>query len=272
LSADAYFRAYLRTAGLAPAGDVVLVPGQLVRYRGEGDKSGARNCWAILHTSPDAWGVAGSWRTGQQVSWREQVRPHMTRAERRELKRQADANEAARRHATVEVQAAAREKAARLWGVARPATDAHPYLKRKGVHAYGLRQLGERLLIPARDRDGVLHTLQFIDADGTKRFLTGGRIAGCYLAIGTPGRTLLVAEGYATAASLHMATGFATAAAFSAGNLGRVAIALRCKFPSARIVICADDDAGTPGNPGLTAAKGAARAAGGLVARPKDLP
>ena len=167
------------------------------------------------------------------------------------------------------VHAEAQAKAARLWGQARPATNAHPYLQRKRIGAIGIRQLRDMLLIPARDAAGTLHTLQFISPDGSKRFLSGGRIAGCYYAMGRPAGSLLLCEGYATAATVFQATGEATAVAFIAGNLPTVARALRAKFPRLRIVVCADNDAATPGNPGLTKATEAARAVGGYVAVPR---
>ena len=125
------------------------------------------------------------------------------------------------------------------------------------------------LLVPARDLQGVLHTLQFISADGSKRFLTGGRIAGCYFAIGNPIGSLLICEGMATAATLYEATGRAVAASFSCGNMEPVARALRSKFPQLVMVLAADDDFKTPGNPGLTHATQAARAVGGFVAVPR---
>ena len=61
-----------------------------------------------------------------------------------------------------------------------------------------------------------------------------------------------MAEGFATAATVHEATGSAVAVAFNANNLKPVAIALRAKFPSLEMVICADDDHLTEGNPGIT--------------------
>jgi putative DNA primase/helicase len=57
-------------------------------------------------------------------------------------------------------------------------------------------------------RDGAeLHSLQFIEGNGEKRFLTGGRVSGCYFAIGNPneGKALCIAEGYATGATNQMA-------------------------------------------------------------------
>jgi putative DNA primase/helicase len=94
-----------------------------------------------------------------------------------------------------------------------------------------VRQLNGALVVPARDAAGVLHTLQFIGADGGKRFLSGGRIAGCYYAMGRVGNEVLVCEGFATAATVFMATGQATAAAFNCGNLQ--AVARRCAASSA---------------------------------------
>lgn len=124
--------------------------------------------------------------------------------------------------------------------------------------------LGPSLVIPLRDVVGELHSLQFIGPDGRKTFLTGGRKRGCYFAIGRPVDALCIAEGYATAASVHEATGQATACAFDAGNLEAVARALRGKFPRSRITVCADNDTGTPGNPGVRYAEAAARAVRGV--------
>ena len=119
-----------------------------------------------------------------------------------------------------------------------------------------------------RDVDGELHSLQFILPDGGKRFLTGGRKRGCYYGIGRPAGALCICEGYATAASIYEATGYATACAFDAGNLLPVAEALRAKFPRLSLVIAADNDSEAAGNPGLTAATAAARAVGAAVAVP----
>ncbi|MBL0168493.1 MAG: toprim domain-containing protein, partial [Propionivibrio sp.] len=73
---------------------------------------------------------------------------------------------------------------------------------------------------------------------------------------------------FATGASIHEATGYPVAVAFNAGNLEPVAKALRAKFPDLRLIVCADDDVGTAGNPGMTKATAAARAVGALLAVP----
>jgi putative DNA primase/helicase len=214
-------------------------------------------------------GAFGSWKTGESHNWHEVRAKPPTPEERAALRKHLQAAQAARVVEQGRVHAEAQAKAARLWGQARPATNVHPYLQRKRIGAIGIRQLRDMLLIPARDANGTLHTLQFISPDGSKRFLSGGRIAGCYYAMGRPVGSVLLCEGYSTAATVFQATGEATAVAFNAGNLPTVARALRAKFPRLRIVVCADNDAATPGNPGLTKATEAARAVGGFVAVPR---
>jgi len=97
-----------------------------------------------------------------------------------------------------------------------------------------------------------------------KRFLSGGRTAGCYWSVGPkPWDTLLVSEGMATASTLFEATGLPVAAAMNAGNLKAVALALREKYPTIRLLICADADP-----VGRQKAQEAAEAAGGTVIEP----
>ena len=260
----------MQATGLAPAKALDLVPdGKLRRYRVEGDKGGSTNGWYVLHSHPILAGAFGSWKTGESHNWHEVRAKPPTQAERDALRKHLQAAHAARVVEQARVHAEAQAKAARLWRQARPATNAHPYLQRKRIGAIGIRQLRDMLLIPARDANGALHTLQFIGPDGSKRFLSGGRIAGCYYSMGRPVDCLLLCEGYATAATVFQATGVATAAVFNCGNLMAVARALRSKFPRLRIVVCADNDAATPGNPGLTKATEAARAVGGFVAVPR---
>jgi putative DNA primase/helicase len=115
-------------------------------------------------------------------------------------------------------------------------------------------------------------SLQAIDADGGKRFSQGGRVKGCYFPIGEPADTIVIGEGYATCATIYEATGHFVIVAFNAGNLKAVAESIREAFPSARIVIAADDDRRTEQerglNPGVREAKKAAAAVNGIVAVP----
>lgn len=259
----------MRAYGLEPVkGDIVL-DGRIHRFRVVGDKAGSQNGWYVGHLIPAPAGAFGSWKAGESYTWHtSQSRKAMTPAELDEQRWQFESMRRQRAVEMARVRDEARSKAARLWGLSKPADAAHPYLVRKGVKAWGIRQLRGSLVIPVRDARGRLHTLQFIGPDGAKRFLSGGRIQACYCAIGKPADTLLLAEGYATAATLYASTGHATACAFNAGNLVHVARALRAKFPSLRIIVCADNDTQTVGNPGFTKAWEAARAVGGCVAAP----
>lgn len=264
LDAFSQFRNAIQSAGLTPPPDIEP-DGKLHRFSSNG-KKGDDSGWYVLHGDTIPAGSFGDWRTGISQSWRADIgRPlslqeegaHRTRIEAIRAEREA---EEIRRHEEAQRQAAA------IWQAAKPVTD-HPYLNRKGVSAYALRVKDGRLIVPMRD-GGVIQSLQFISADGEKRFLTGGRITGCYFSIGKPGKVLCIAEGYATGASIHEATGHAIAIAFSAGNLPPVAKAIRAKFPDLPMIVCADDDANTEGNPGLIKANEAARAVGGLLAIP----
>lgn len=260
----------MRGVGLVPLKALDLQDdGKVHRFRVEGDKAGSANGWYVLHSHPVRAGAFGSWKTSETHTWCEATSKPPTAAERAELQRHMQSMQRARAAEQQTVQQAARERAEKLWRMARPAHNDHPYLQRKKTVAIGVRQLRESLLIPLRDSLGVLHSLQFIGPDGSKRFLTGGHTRGCYFAIGRPLDSLILAEGYCTAASLYQATGRACAVAFNCGNLMAVARALRLKFPQLKIIVAADNDFATPGNPGLTKAQEAARAVRGFVALPR---
>jgi putative DNA primase/helicase len=259
----------IRAAGLAPTKELDLPDGKLVRYRVEGDKGGSTNGWAVLYSHPVMAGAFGSWKSGESHTWHAQSSKPQTPAESAALQQQIKAVQQARANEQAVVHELARSRATRLWALAKPATNAHPYLQRKGVPAIGIRQLRNMLVIPARDSIGVLHTLQFILEDGSKRFLTGGRITGCYFSIGKPFDSLLITEGLATASTLYEATGRAVAVCFSCTNMAPVARALRLKFPRLRLILCADNDFKTPGNPGVTHARAAAQAVDGYLAVPQ---
>lgn len=205
---------------------------------------------------------------------------------RRERQRaEAQRQEQARTEAAHEGAAA---EALSLWeGNGQDVTDPSqaPYLMRKGVQPHGVRFVHPgTLLVPLRDAAGTLWNLQRIapakplDGGPDKLFLKGGRKSGLWHWCGTPegAPVLIVAEGYATAASLHEATGRPAAVAFDAGNLQPVARILRKLYPAALIVIAGDDDrdteARTGTNPGRVKAEAAARAVQGLAAFPEPLP
>jgi putative DNA primase/helicase len=229
--------------------------------------------WEKWHAKP---------RNGHQLTkaeWRQIAERHRKAAEQAERDKVAREKEAARR-------------AGKVWGELAPASGDHPYLTAKGIKASGARQVpvsdlvetlgytpkagghdltGRVLIIPMRDVDNALWSLQFIDGEGRKANLAGGRKQGCFAVIDTidPRGRLLVGEGHATMASCHEATGLPAVIAFDCGNLGPVAKALRAKYPDLGMTFCADHDAWTKGNPGETKARDVVASVGGWLAVPQ---
>jgi putative DNA primase/helicase len=260
------FRTAIAAAGLPPP-DGINADGKIHRFSTNGkprDDSG----WYMLHPDGIAAGAFGCWRTGLQSTWSAKSDTSMTVAEREAHRRRIDAMKVQRDADTAERQAAAAAEARRRLDAAKPCTR-HDYLTTKRVQAHGVRiDAAGALLVPMRDTAGILHSLQSIASDGEKRFMPGGRVKGCYHSIGKPDGAVIVCEGYATGASVSECTGQAVAVAFNAGNLDAVALALRAKYPTLKIIVAADDDHLTDGNPGMTKATAAAMAVGGLLAVP----
>jgi len=125
-----------------------------------------------------------------------------------------------------------------------PATAEFPYLKRKRVDAYGLYAYQNKIVMPLRDIHGRIWSAQVIYRDGFKKNVRGGRKAGCFHLIGDidPRGIIMIAEGYATAATIRQFTGQPVAVAVDAGNLVHVATEIRRRYPDINIVICGDDD------------------------------
>ena len=261
-----HFAQAIAAAGLVPP-DTIHADGQLYRFSATGKRSDSAG-WYVLHADGLPAGVFGNWRTGLTETWCSKSESTLTPAERATMLQRVQAAKLQRAAALQVCQQQTRAVAQARWRGA-TAAGQHPYLTAKGIEPWSLRAEGPVLLVPMRDSAGVLHSLQTIAPDGCKRFLSGGRVRGCYHAVGRTDAGIVVCEGMATAHSVRAATGLAVAAAFSAGNLVPVAQALRRKFPALPIVLAADDDHTTEGNPGLSAARAAALAVGGLVAVPQ---
>ena len=155
---------------------------------------------------------------------------------------------------------------------AKEASQEQAYLAKKGVPGIGVREdeYGN-LLVPGYDTSGHIHTPQTISLEG-KQLEAGSRKQGTFFPIDPEGRlgeeVILIAEGYATAASVHLATGKPVVASFDAGNLEPVAIALRDKYQNAPIVILADNDHSLESNVGIEKATLAANRIHGQVITP----
>ncbi len=215
--------------------DCPIVDGKVhkARYMGERRKSG----WYALHNYNNLFsGRYGSWKvddTGRKISKRVSID-----IDKSEIKK---AKELARKRAEEELEKKregfkeAQARSLEIWDKCE-IEGSSPYLDRKGIESCGARFHGSTLVIPM-GREGKMRSLQSINGDGFKKFMKGGEVSGCYFIIEGSGRLALV-EGFATGASIHMATGWNVAVCFSASNLPKVSPYFRKKD----CIVCADND------------------------------
>jgi putative DNA primase/helicase len=262
------FRGAILSAGLTPP-DNISDDGKLIRFNGTGKRGTTKDSWYVLYGDGVPAGVFGDWAATEPIKWTGKPDNAMTEAERQAVQaRTVDAKEQ-RAKTTERKHANAQTAAAGFAEGSDPATPDHPYLAGREVQPHGLRVHGTSLVMPLYDMDGELWSVQFITSHGDKKFLPEGRVAGCFYPMGKSNGTTVICEGFATGASIREATDLAVLVAHSAGNLKAVAEALRAKHPDERILIAADDDWQTDGNPGLTKAGEAAQAAGATVVVPQ---
>ncbi len=226
--------------------------GRMVRCRVEGDRE--RRGWYMLHELQGQGGdllIVGSfgvWRGQDNGAQKIELGKTQLNTEQRDAIRRRLAEDRKRADAMRAAEAGrAADRASRVWAKCLP-TGESDYLARKGVQAHGLRfSPSGAAVVPMLDAGGKIHGLQVIrpkkQGGRDKDFWPAGLAKkGHFHLIGTPTWLVLVAEGYATAASLFEATGLPVAIAFDAGNLGPVATALHKRYKQAKILICADDD------------------------------
>lgn len=273
-------------AGIAGFGDAIKAAGlgtpdikadgELYRYHVEGDKTGSLNGWYVYFGSPVPSGAFGSWKTGQSEKWCIKADNELSHAERKELAEQLERAKAERQAHQRKTWLQAADKAVSRFRAGKPleGISSHEYLKRKRVHAHGLRLEGHNIIVQLRDISGRLWSLQVITPAGEKRFMGGGKTSGMFHTIGTidPVGVVYIAEGYATGATVNKLQSAPVVCAMTADNLQPVALAIRAKYPRAEIVIAGDNDRFTNGNPGATKAAAAARAVGGSFVLPEFPP
>ncbi len=267
----------ITSAGLTPPAEIID-DGALHRFAPNGKKTDLAG-WYILHGDGIPAGAFGDWREGMVQNWRADIGRRLTDAEEKAIRQRASLVRKAREAAERQGHEEAAAKAEALWQAAKPVTAVsdHPYLERKRASVYQNVRIGPDgwLLVPMRDIDGKLWNLERIapakPATGTdKKGLFQGKRTGLFFTLGAIkyGNVILLAEGFATGNSLYQALNYPTVVAFNAGNLAPVAKALRQRYPDHLIVVCADDDYRTKGNPGMKKASEAAFQTGGVVAVP----
>lgn len=248
-----------------------IADGTLRRFDDPEGKPNNRACWYVLHSSGLPAGAYGNWRTGFQSTWCASTQQTTTPEERERAQAVLRQAREQRNREKAQAQQSATECAQLLWEEAQPATVAHPYLVAKKIPALGLRQHQGQLLVPLRTVYGELVNLQRIYPNGAKRFLQGGQVSGAFWLMGSEicaTGNLYIAEGMATAATIGSTLRQPVVAAMNAGNLTTVAETLRAHFPHLAIVIAADNDHRTLGNPGMTKGAEAARRVRGELTWP----
>ncbi|MGA5726577.1 DUF5710 domain-containing protein, partial [Ralstonia thomasii] len=250
----AAFGAELRAFGLVIDGEPIM-DGKLHRVPLVDGKPKGRDGAYVGHLDGRPAGYMQNFVTGEKRNWKLDG-PELSAEQKAELAAQA-AIAKQRRAAELNSQhEAAAKRAQERWDRAEemPRGTTTPYLDRKQVPALGVRREGANMLVPARDINGKLWSVQTIFPQkkelepGTepldKVFTKGARKEGNFHMLGSvrEGEPILVMEGYATGASANMATGYAVAVAFDSGNLEAVTGALKEKYPTNAIFIGADDD------------------------------
>jgi putative DNA primase/helicase len=248
------FRDAIAAAGLTPPSEIIG-DGKLHRFSSNGkarDESG----WYKFFDDDRPAGAFGCWRASMSVNWKADTKREFSPEERAAWRQRMLQLEAEREAERLQAIKYAAETASKLWAIGREDA-AHDYLARKRIPSLGARVLRDTLLVPVRASAKELVGLQRISPDGTKKFIKGTPLTGSYAKVGTPTRdgTVVICEGYATGVSIHMATQHCVVVAFNAGNLAAVSQKIVAALPDARVVIAADDDAFTAGNPGITAAR-----------------
>lgn len=234
------------------------------RWAGNPDKPREPDSWYYFDGESLTWGdwvlggKIGSFRTGDDPNQTpEQVQATLEARRQRQLIRD---REQAERDAT------GAAKAQQIYSSAPDCTQ-HGYLERKGIPApKGLKLASDgRLIVPVYGSDDELISVQYIAVDGGKRFLARASVNGGWFRVGEAAdpAVVAVAEGMATAASIHAATGWPCYVGFSCGGLKAAAETAKRHYPKAQIIVCGDK-----GN-GSQHAHDAAIAVGGVSAIPQ---
>jgi antirestriction protein ArdC/phage/plasmid primase-like uncharacterized protein len=306
-----------------------VMDGQLYRVPVKGDRDGQRSGAYAAHMQGQVPGAyIENLKTGERINWKaDGPVEQLTAEDRARLAKEAQERQSVRDEATQRRYEATADAAAALWAESPTATADNAYCKAKGItNPVGLRVVPDEvspetaakgiviaktakeakeqreknpdarvfkagdLLIPGRDMDGKMWTLQSVNPY-FKSLMKGGRKHGLFSVAGadadgkpidgilkSANQSLVLAEGYATADTVARLSGEPVIVAFDSGNLNAVAGGLRERFPNAPMVIAADNDHdapnrtlpnGQPGvNVGLVKAKEAAERHGAGVAAP----
>lgn len=213
-----------------------------------------------VHPDPVKWKA-----TGREMDPEAQAHLRAQAAQRR-MEREAEQQRAYGHNA---------RRAGQAYELMPNAAEDQAYLQNKGVKAFpGVRMDKRgRLVIPLRNENEEVRTLQRIDETGFKSLKKNGQKAGNYFVVGDQelrnGEPILYAEGYSTSASIAEATGRPVVMTVDAGNLPPVAEKLKSRYPDSPHVVLGDDDRDNKVNKGREKAEEAAALTGGTFEVPE---
>lgn len=166
----------------------------------------------------------------------------------------------------------ASQKVQEFYNKATPAQSSHLYLERKQIQEIvnydkELKQHGHDLIIPLKDFKNQLWSYQTIALDGSKRYKSEAKKKECFHLIGNISndtKIVFIGEGYATMASVYLATQKPCFITFDTSNLKllvpEITEYVRSIAPNCLVIITADDDRfNDNGNAGINAASKACK-------------
>ncbi len=286
------FSEALKALGCIVAGEHPIMDGKSHRINCEGDRKGEKAGFYVAHLDGRPAGYIKNNRTGAETKWKAKgytLNPQQKAA----LQAEAADKLALRATEKIKLQEAAALRVNHQLKDLVPVSEPTPYLLAKGITVQELGyntekakgvltdKLGKETYIPLFDSDGRIQSMQYIQEDGTKRFAKNSRTEGCFHPIGgmialEKAPALVIAEGYATAASVAKSIGQSVVCCFNSSNIAHVAKELHAKYPEKPVIIAGDDDRhwelkqGV--NPGRVKAEQAAEAVGGKAIFPVFAP
>lgn len=235
-------------AGLARPDKPIEIDGKVHRFNSgtKGKPGHDKSGWYVAFPGVVPAGRFGCWRIGIDCTWKADIGRKLSAAEEMGHLRRMTEAKAIRDQELERQRQITSDTVEVIWSNAQAASPDHPYLLRKGIQPHGARVTGDgRLVVPLFDEDGQLCTLQYIDNDKGKLYHQGGQSGGKFWMVGSMDESgvLYVAEGFATAATIHETTNRPCVVAYSASSLVPVTGSLREMYGSSQdIVIVADHD------------------------------
>jgi putative DNA primase/helicase len=258
----------MRSAGIDPP-PKLEIDGQLHRFSTKGRKRDDSGWYVIFPDEPVA-GRFGCWRDQIDCVFRADIGRDLSAAESMAIVRRQSEAKAERERERAKKAEVAASTVETIWRDAIAASPDHPYLKKKGIEPHGARLTGDgRLIVPLFAEGGTLSSLQYI-SETEKKYHPGGTTKSCSWTLGEVTRgPIFVAEGYATAATIHEVSNRPCVVAYSANNLPVIVGQLReAHGQTQEIVIVADNDESRVGR--NKADEASAKYGGRIVMPPTD--